>query len=111
MLSQNELKSLLLHYKISSDPRDLIGSNRCYLFTIRIVLCSKSQIFPSQCDSFTKTQQSIEFQGLFKETNQVKGKGKTTSATFYKPAQYWINKIFVQTKKPVFERLNCAILK
>lgn len=61
-------------------------------------LSSKSHIFPSQWDIFTKTQQPIKFQGLFKEINEIKRKWGTT---FYKPAQYtdWINKIFLQTKK------------
>ena len=37
---------------------------------------------------------------------------KQIFATFYKPAQYWIFKMFVQTKKkPASERLNFVILK
>ena len=35
---------------------------------------------------------------LVQVTNQIAGIWKTTFATFYKPAQYWINKIFPQTK-------------
>ena len=34
---------------------------------------------------------------LYKVTNQISGKWKTTFATFYELAQKWINKIFVQT--------------
>ena len=37
---------------------------------------------------------------------------KTTFANFYKPAQHWFNKIFVQIKKnPVFEEPKFTILK
>ena len=35
---------------------------------------------------------------LVQVTNQIAGIWKTTFATFYKPAQYWINKIFARTK-------------
>ena len=34
---------------------------------------------------------------LYKVTNQISGKWKSTFATFYELAQKWINKIFVQT--------------
>ena len=34
---------------------------------------------------------------LYKVTNQISGKWKTTFATFYELAQKWINKIFLQT--------------
>ena len=45
------------------------------------------------------TQQPIRYQDLFKGTNQIAGKWKTTFATFHKLAQNWINKIFVKTEK------------
>ena len=85
-------------FEITYDPWNLIESRRCDSYTNRTILSSKSHIFPSQWDIFTKTQQPIKFQGLFKEINEIKRKWGTT---FYKPAQYtdWINKIFLQTKK------------
>ena len=43
---------------------------------------------------------------MFKVTDQIPRKWKTT---FYKPVQYWINKIFVQN--PVFKLLNISMLK
>ena len=45
------------------------------------------------------TQQPIRYQDLFKGTNQIAGKWKTTFATFHKLAQNWINKIIVKTEK------------
>ena len=85
-------------FEITNDPCNLIESRRCDSYTNRTILSSKSHIFPSQWDIFTKTQQPIKFQGLFKEINEIKRKWGTT---FYKPAQYtdWINNIFLQTKK------------
>ena len=61
-------------------------------------LSSKSHTFPSQWDIFTKTQQPIKFQGLFKKINEIKRKWGTT---FYKPAQ-WLTgsiKYFYRLKK------------
>ena len=67
----------------------------CVILAIWLALISASL-----WDSFTKTQQPIRYQDLFKGTSQIAGKWK---ATFHKLAQYWINKIFVKTKKPVCE--------
>ena len=91
-------------FEITYDPCNLIESRRCDSYTNRTILSSKSHIFPSQWDIFTKTQQPIKFQGLFKEINEIKRKWGTT---FYKPAQYtdWINKIFLQTKKKSSEQI------
>lgn len=74
---------------------------------------SKSQIafLPGQWESFTKIQQPITFQGLFKITNQIVGKWLITFATFDKPAKYWINKILLQTKKPNIWTIECCSFK
>lgn len=74
---------------------------------------SKSQIafLPGQWESFTKIQQPITFQGLFKITNQIVGKRLITFATFDKPAKYWINKILLQTKKPNIWTIECCSFK
>ena len=66
----------------------------CVILAIWLALISASL-----WNSFTKTQQPIRYQDLFKGTNQIAGKWKTTFATFHKLAQYWINKIFVKTEK------------
>ena len=62
---------------------------------------NESHHFSSQQDRFTKTQQPIRFQGLFKGTNHIAEKWKTFFLKFFfykfKPAQYCINKILVQT--------------
>ena len=69
--------------------------------------------FPANEEATLKTKQPIRFQGLFKITNQIAGKWKTeyheaNFATFvskkkmdefiFKPALYYINKIFELTK-------------
>ena len=74
---------------------------------------SKSQIafLPGQWESFTKIQQPITFQGLFKINNQIVGKWLITFATFNKPAKYWINKILLQTKKPNIWTIECCSFK
>lgn len=85
-------------FEITYDPCNLIESRRCDSYTNRTILSSKSHIFPSQWDIFTKTQQPIKFQGLFKEINEIKRKWGTT---FYKPAQ-WLTesiKYFYRLKK------------
>ena len=51
----------------------------CVILAIRLALISASL-----WDSFTKTQQPIRYQDLFKGTNQIAGKWKTTFATFHK---------------------------
>ena len=50
-------------------------------------------------ENFIKTHQPVTFQGLFRVTNQIREIWNTTIETFYKPAQHWINKIFVKTEK------------
>ena len=66
----------------------------CVILAIWLALISASL-----WNSFTKTQQPIRYQDLFKGTNQIAGKWKTTFATFHKLTQCWINKIFVKTEK------------
>ena len=55
--------------------------------------------FPSQWGTLLKTQLPIRFLGSFIKTNNMRGKWKITMATLYKPAQYWINELFLQNKK------------
>jgi len=63
-----------IHFEITGDPYNLIGSQECDLFTNRTIFCSKSHLFPSQWEWNTKTKQPIRFEGLFKVTNQITGK-------------------------------------
>ena len=85
------------HFEITGGPCNLIGSNRCDLFTNRTIFCRKSYLFPSQWGGYTKkTKQPIRFQGLFKVTNQIVGKWKTeyheaNFATFVSKKKKWMN--------------------
>ena len=63
-----------IHFEINSDPYNLIGSYWFDLLTNHTIIGSKLHFFPSQQESFTKTQQPIRFQGLFKITTQIAGK-------------------------------------
>ena len=63
-----------IHFEITGDPCNLIGSQQCDLFTNRTIFYSKSHLFPSQSERNTKTKQPIRFKGLFKVTNQIAGK-------------------------------------
>ena len=82
--------------------------------------------FPANEEVTLKTKQPIRFQGLFKVTNQIAGKWKTKSIMWqilqllfpkllsspppkkkmdefnFKPAQYYINKIFELTKSCIW---------
>ena len=42
-----------IHLEITGDPCNLIGSERCDLFTNRTILCSKSHLFFNQWESST----------------------------------------------------------
>ena len=53
-----------IHFGITFDPCNLIASHLCNLHSNCTHLCSKSHLFPGQWDSFTKTQQSVKFQGF-----------------------------------------------
>ena len=46
-------KLYYIHLEITGDPCNLIGSERCDLFTNRIILCSKSHLFFNQWESST----------------------------------------------------------
>jgi len=37
-----------IHFEITGDPCNLIGSQQCDLFTNRTIFCSKSHLSPSQ---------------------------------------------------------------
>ena len=63
-----------IHFEITGDPCNLIGSHRCDLFT-------KSTFFSK-----------LEF-------SPTKWNWRTTFATFWRPDYYWIKKAFLQTKK------------
>lgn len=84
-----------IHFEITSDPWNLIGSHWCDLFTIRIIFCSKSHLFPCQWES-----QSL-VQGNHAIWKKMKKNNLRNFATFYNPAHYWINKTFVKTKNSV----------
>ena len=42
-----------IHFEITGDPCNLIGSQQCDLFLNRIIFCSKSHLFSQQCDLFS----------------------------------------------------------
>ena len=96
----------------SRDPVKLFALNRIF--------------FPAKEEATLKTKQPTRFQGLFKVTNQITGRGKTKSIMWqillhggkirqnppppqkkmnefnFKPAQYYINKIFELTKSCIW---------
>ena len=80
------------HFEITGGPCNLIDSHQRDLFTNRTIVCSKLYFFPSQRDSFSKTQQPIRFHGLFKVTDQIARKETPYIKIIYKPAHYWITK-------------------
>ena len=99
---QHDYSFYYIHYEIASDPCNLIGYHSCDLFMNHTISCSKCISFLTR-DSFTEKQPPITFQGLFKETDQIAGKRKTSFVTFYKSAQNWINKLLMyRLKKPLF---------
>ena len=63
-----------IHFEITGDPCNLIGSELCDLFPNRTTFGSKSHLFPSQWKRHTKTAQPKRFQISFKVTNQIAGK-------------------------------------
>lgn len=66
--------------------------------------------FPANEKAFLKHNHQLDFKAYKKKNTK---ENEVNFSTFYKPAQYWINKTFVHinNKKPVFERLNVAISK
>ena len=77
---ENVVDFVYIRFEISGDPCNLIGSNWCDLFTYR--------------------NNRSDFKVFFKVTNRIAGNGRQKFwVTFYKPAQYWIDKIFAQNKK------------
>lgn len=51
--------SYYIHFEITSDPYNLIGSHQCTLFTNRTIICTKSHLFPSLWRYVNKIQQPI----------------------------------------------------
>ena len=62
-----------IHFEITGDPCNPIGSHQCNLFMNHTIFCSKLHLFPSHRETLSKTQQPIRFQGLFIVTNQIRG--------------------------------------
>ena len=62
-----------IHFEITGDPCNPIGSHQCNLFMNHTIFCSKLHLFPSHWETLSKTQQPIRFQGLFIVTNQIRG--------------------------------------
>ena len=83
------------------------------IYTQTAPLFSLNCIFsPANEEAVPKYNNQSDFKAFFEETNKIAGKWTTTSATFFKPPLYWINKIFVHRyKKPVYEQLNFGISK
>ena len=109
-MSGPEMRFHHIHFETTCDPCKLTGFHRCDLITNHTILCSQSHLFPSQWDSFTKTQHPNKFQGLFEEINQIAGKWETNFATFYKPAHYIGSiKYLYSRKNSCIERLKFVI--
>ena len=100
---------------VSSHPNHLWSLQTDWLSSMRFNQITPSYVlnrifFPSQWDSFTKTQQPNKFQGLFEEINQIAGKWETNFATFYKPAHYIGSiKYLYSRKNSCIERLKFVI--
>ena len=62
-----------IHFEITGDPCNPIGSHQCNLFMNHTIFCSKLHFFPGHWKTLVKTQQPIRFQGLFMVTNQIRG--------------------------------------
>ena len=62
-----------IHFEITGDPCNPIGSHQCNLFMNHTIFCSKLHLFPGHWKTLVKTQQPIRFQGLFMVTNQIRG--------------------------------------
>ena len=71
-----------IHFEITGDPFNLIGSQKCDLFTNRIIFCSKLHHFSSIVISFSNTKWDVKafLFPLFK-------KWATRSIKFW----YWLN--------------------
>ena len=66
------------------------------IYTQTAPLFSLNCIFsPAHEEAVLKYNNQSDFKAFFEETNKIAGKWTTTSATFFKPPLYWINKIFV----------------
>ena len=64
--------------------------------------------FPVNEIAFTKRNDQSDFMACLRNQSNCT-KRDNIYWIIYKPAQYWINKIFVQTEKRVSERINFAI--
>ena len=74
--------SSLSRWSLKSIWHSLVPLNsRIAFFLLQIVS------FPSKSEIFTTIPQSIKFQGLFTETNNIRGKWKTSVATSYQLAK------------------------
>ena len=87
---------LHIHFEITGDPFNLIGSHWCKLFTNCTILCSKQHLFPANETALLKHNNQSDFKACLKEPITLQENGRLF---FYKskPAQYWINKILIQT--------------
>ena len=70
------------------------------IYTQTAPLFSLNCIFsPANEEAVLKYNNQSDFKAFFEETNEIGRKWTTTSATFFKPPLYWINKIFVHRWK------------
>ena len=102
------------HFEITGGSCNLIGSNRCDLYTNRIIFCFKSHLFPSQWGGYTKKKQPIRFQGVFKVANQIGEKWKTKSIMWQILQLLYPKLLFLPPKKwmnLISNRLNTASIK
>ena len=83
-----------IHFEITGDPCNLIGSHWSELFTNRTIFLL-SHLFPSQRESSTKIQQSIDY---LKKPIKLKEKGEKIT-TLYKLAHLASPKHLYRLKK------------
>ena len=63
-----------IHFEITSYPCNVIGSQRCDLFTNRTIFCSKSHLFSANENWTVKQTNQSDFKAFFNLTNDIAGK-------------------------------------
>ena len=72
-------------------------------FQIALFFTLNHMFFPANEKAFLKHNHQLDFKAYKKKKNTKNfRKMKSIFSTFYKPAQYWIDKIFIQNKKILY---------
>lgn len=70
-------------------------------FQIALFFTLNHMFFPANEKAFLEHNHQLDFKASKKKHKNFK-KMKSIFSTFYKPAQYWIDKIFIQNKKILY---------